>query len=348
MPTHPAPSPRFGPEALDQWFPPEEQRSYINLWIGRVGLTRRRAECFVRLWGYLLLKQILGQNPRLKPPLGELTPVEQWVSCSHREAASLFYSDQEQGSERAAGLMLDKLVHLGLLQKFFDGNVTCFQIIPQVELARGPLLPPPAMGCDGFDPRCDAIPVAQMLARNYNWMNRDNAAAAPRIARLLRSWAAQYGPGMRVLRREDNQQAVGFYLLYPTAPESESCFFTSPSKSLHLSSGTETDPIQMAAPGCPDCHGVFVRSWVIDSPYLEAGRVLFLEDLQQVLRLMQVDYPNLCDLHTMIIHPAYEKLARVLGFQRTGTGTANALHWMYLPLDRYLTLDLQAIFSHPQ
>ncbi len=335
----------FSPEALDQWFPPEEQRSYIALWIGRVGLTRRRAECFVRLWGYLLLKQVLEQNPRLKPPIGELLPVEQWVSCSHREAANLFYAGQEQGSERAAGLMLDKLVHLGLLQKFFDGNVTCFQIVPQVELEQVPSASIPLLRCDGFDPRCDAIPVAQMLARNYNWMSRDNTAAAPRIARLLRSWAGQYSTGMRVLRREDNQQAVGFYLLYPTHPQSEGCFFTSPSKSLHLSSGTETDPIQMAQPGSPDCHGVFVRSWVIDSPYLEAARVLFLEDVQQVLQLMQRDYPGLCDLHTMIIHPAYEKMATVMGFQRSGTATANSLYWMYLPLDRYLNLDLQAAFA---
>ncbi|MBC8122642.1 MAG: hypothetical protein H7Y22_12475 [Gemmatimonadaceae bacterium] len=59
---------------------------------------------------------------------------------------------------------------------------------------------------------------------------------------------------------------------------------------------------------------------------------------------MQRDYPNLCDMHTMIIHPAYEKMATVLGFQCAGTGTANPLYWMYLPLDRYLNLDLQAAF----
>jgi hypothetical protein len=30
---------RFGPEVLDQWFPLEEQRSYVTLWMGKVGLT---------------------------------------------------------------------------------------------------------------------------------------------------------------------------------------------------------------------------------------------------------------------------------------------------------------------
>jgi hypothetical protein len=336
---------RFGPEVLDQWFPLEEQRSYVTLWMGKVGLTRRRAECFVRLWGYLALKQVLEQNPQLKPPMGELVPVEQWVSCSLREAAVLFYTDREQGSERAAGLMIDKLVDLELVQKFFDGNVTCFQVNPQIEAIETVTSNTAILYCDYFDPRSDAIPVAQMLARNYNWMNRSDTAAALRITRLLREWAEQYKTGMRVLRLEDNQQAVGFYLLYPVAPESESCFFNPPAKSLHLGFGAEADPIKMAKPGDKQCRGVLVRSWMIDAPYIEQGRVPFLIDIQKVLHEMVLDFPMISDLYTMIIHPSYEKMAKVMGFQPTGVKSTNSLYWMYLPLDRYLTLDLYAAFS---
>jgi hypothetical protein len=100
----------------------------------------------------------------------------------------------------------------------------------------------------------------------------------------------------------------------------------------------------MATPGDAHCHSVFVRSWVIDAPFLEEGRVPFLEDVQQVLRRMRVDFPNLCDLHTMIIHPSYEKMAVIMGFQRNETETGASLYWMYLPLDSYLALDLRRTF----
>ncbi|MBC7883346.1 MAG: hypothetical protein H7Y37_18805 [Anaerolineae bacterium] len=336
---------RFGPDVLDQWFPLAEQREYTALWMGKVGLTRRRAECFVRLWGYLSLKQVLEQNPHLKPPMGELIPVEQWVSCSLREAAALFYADKDQGSERAAGLMIDKLVDLELLQKFFDGNVTCFQVAPQIEVTPAETPSTSTLYCDDFDPRSDAISVAQMLARNYNWMNRSDNAATLRITRLLREWAEQYKTGMRVLRLQDSQQAVGFYLLYPTDPDSEGCFFNPPAKSLHLGFGAEVDPIKMAKPGDKQCRGVLVRSWVIDTPYLEQGRVPFLIDIQNVLQQMLLDFPMLSDLHTMIIHPSYEKMAIVMGFQRTGAKSASSLYWMYLPLTRYLALDLDTLFA---
>ncbi len=42
---------------IDEYFGVEHRRRYVALLKGRVGLTRRRAECFVKLWAYLLLKQ---------------------------------------------------------------------------------------------------------------------------------------------------------------------------------------------------------------------------------------------------------------------------------------------------
>jgi hypothetical protein len=70
-------------------------------------------------------------------------------------------------------------------------------------------------------------------------MNRNAKAIPHRISGLLRGWAKDYTTGMRVLRRVDNLNPVGFYLLYPTAEESEGNFFTSPNKSLHVSAINE-------------------------------------------------------------------------------------------------------------
>src|SRR5207237_9421198 len=120
------------------------------------------------------------------------------------------------------------------------------------------------------------------------------------IARLLPEWAQQYSTSMRVLRRCDNGHPVGFYVLYPTAKESEKNFFLPPSKSLHLSSASEIDPITMAIPGDPGSTCVFVRSWIIDAPYMQQVNVCrFLEDVQTTLSQMQADFPNLCNLYAL-------------------------------------------------
>jgi|GEM_PF-4168793 len=50
-------------------------------------------------------------------------------------------------------------------------------------------------------------------------MNRNTEAVPDKIAKLLRHWSMAYTPGIRVLRRCDNLNPVGVYVLYPTAPE---------------------------------------------------------------------------------------------------------------------------------
>lgn len=333
-------------DQLDRWFPPELRQPIVARLVKRVGLTRIRAEYFLRLWVYLLVKE-QGSDPKaslktpLKPPLQALRPLTAPVICSLREVAELFYSDQEQGSDRAAGMMLVKLAALGLIDKQFDGNTTQINILPVPELLTlAPTLE--AVTIDPFDPRCDAIPVANLLAQNYNWMNRNQDTVPHRIVQLLRRWAGQYAGGMRVLRRCDNRNPVGFYLLYPTDSASESNFFSSPSKGLHLSSMEAIDPFGMATIGDPSCVAVFIRSWVIDPQYLESYRQLFLKDVQQTLSKMQLDFPNLCDLHTLIIHPGYEEMAAKLGFQKTVQDAKTSVYWMYLPLDRFLGRSLES------
>ncbi|HEY9762085.1 MAG TPA: hypothetical protein V6D07_06140 [Trichocoleus sp.] len=335
-------------EQLNQWLPPDQQQQMVSRLIQRVGVTRVRAECFVRLWVYLWVKQkrVGGQT---KPPMQPLEPVVGPVSCTLREAAELFYNDKEQGSDRAAGMMLDKLAALGLITKHFDGNTTLIEVQPIPEIAERPAgtraETKVEVKVDAFDPRCDAIPVANLLAANYNWMNHSTETLPHRIVQLLRSWAKQYSGGMRVLRRCDTLNPVGFFLLYPTAAESEALFFGSPNKGLHLSTLAEVDPFKMALPGDPNCVSVYVRSWMIEPSY-HSYQGLFLHCVQETLRQMQQDFPNLCDLHTLIIHPSYESLAAALGFQKTGQQPQSSLYWMYLPLDRFLGLDVERAIAN--
>ncbi|MBD2088899.1 hypothetical protein H6F67_03415 [Microcoleus sp. FACHB-1515] len=323
-------------ECIHQWLSLQQQQAYINTLLGRVGMTRRRAECFLSLWLYLLAKQKSHSSPlaKLEVPAG-------LISCTHREAAELFYGNQDRGSDRAAGLMLDKLAALGLIDKQFDGNTICIQINPPPELL---MLPAPAvtisLAPDQFNARTDTIPVATFLAQNYNW--RCKTTVVPhKIAKLLRQWSAQYAIGLRVLRRQDNGNPIGFYAFYPTAAESEENFFLPPRKSLHLSSSAIEDPIKMAAAGDSTCTTIFVRSWMIDATYLQPSTLCqFLQDAQTTIQRMQLDFPNLCDLQTLIIHPAYEKLAIALGFQKTSQDPQVFISWMYLAIDRFLALNI--------
>ncbi len=325
---------QMSPESLDQFFSKVQQQQYVQHLLGRVGLTRRRATCFVRLWAYLQLKY--ADTPE---PLQQLTPVDTWVDCTCREAAALFYAESERGSERSAGMMLDKLMALGLIQKQFDGNTIAIAIPQPPELYQAKSKPATVIA-DQFDPRCDAIPVANLLASRYNWMNNSVTAVPYRITQLLRGWAEGYSRGMRVLRRSDNLNPVGFCLLYPTTRDSEIHFFGPPSKGLHLSGIADEDPFTLATPGDDTCRAVFIRSWNIEPDYADQS-LLLLEDAQTTLQAMQQDFPNLCDLHTLIIHRDYEPLAKALGFQKTGLDNQAAVYWMYLALDRFLAIDME-------
>ena len=332
------------PKELELWLDGDRQQQILERLVERLGLTRARGECFLRLWIYLLVKEQRERNPLIKPPLLALTLLDRPMSCSHREAAELFYSDRDRGSDRSAGMMLDKLAALGLIRKQFDGNISRIEIIATATDLEPKIVKEVEIKIEQFDPRCDAIPIATLLAANYNWMNHNTEATPHRIVNILRQWARQYPRGMRVLRRQDNLNPIGFYILYPTTIAATSNFFIAPSKSLHLSAIGDTDPFTMAESGDLDCESVFIRSWAIDREYLDRYRVLFLEDTQQTLITMQADFPNLCDLYTMIIHPSYEYQASALGFQHLSRDRQLSLYWMYLPLDRFLALNITDCF----
>ena len=341
----------MGPETINQWFPVEQQDKYISrLLEEQVIRTWCRAKCYVRLWAYLLLKQQRRLKQEVKLPLAELSLPQGFISCTHQEAAALFYCDQPQGrgSDRSAGMMIDTLRDLGLIEKQFDGNTLCLKILYQPKPKPSAQSNEPVkLKIDAFSHN-DAVLVANFLSRLYLWLNTDTAAMKLKIVNVLRSWVKEYPKGMRVLRRCDNSNPVGFYALYPTAVESEKNFFLPPCKTLHLASNSDTDTLQMAIPPDPDCHAVFVRSWKIDAPYNNRETVCrFLQDVQQTLVAMQADFPNLCDLYLMIIHPVYsdESLALALGFERIGGDVMSPTYWMYKPVYQFLALDIPKILS---
>ncbi len=334
---------RLAPEFLDRYFSLEQQRLYMSMLMRRGGLTRRRAEYFVRLWAYLLLKQQQFVGGHLPKPLTQLHSTSGSVACTHREAAELFYGNQDRGSDRAAGMMIDRFVALGLLEKQFDGQTLCLQIrsIPELETPLQSAVPV-ALVADAFNPRTDTIPIANLIARTYAELMKDVATASHKIAKSLRLWAQQYPTGLRVLRRADNLNPVGICVLYPVTSESEMHFFQPPSKSFYLSSEIQVDPFKMAVPGDEACTSVYIRSWVIDVSYLEGSNIhLLLEDTKKALVQMQHDFPNLCDIYSLILHPLYEDLRLALGFQKTFQDTQRSYHWVYLAVDRFLELDLK-------
>lgn len=338
----------MNPASIDQWFPVEQQRKYVSQLKGRVGITRRRAEYFVKLWAFLLLKQQQELGKLLQQPLTELDLPFGFVPCSHREAYELFYGQADRGSDRAAGMMIDKLVALGLIEKYFDGNTTCIRICSPLSNLDGSTQGGESIQLilDAFNPRTDTIPVASFWSRNYNWMNKKNTDVCHKVAQTLRSWASLYPTGMRVLRRCDTQHPVGFYVFYPVARESEKAFFLPPRKSLHATSENETDPIQIALSGDRNCTSVFIRGWQIDSPHnLPINVCQFLEDGKKTLIQMQADFPNLCDIYTLPIHPAQEQLASAVEFQKMSQDPQLSFYWMYMPVEKYLARDMELAVS---
>jgi len=329
------------PQMLDRLFPLEQQAKYVSILQGRGGLTRRRAEYFVRLWAYLLLKQNSTSEQSLKP-LTQLSPIDDLVSCTHREAATLFYGQKERGSDRSAGMMIDQFAALGLLVKRFDGQTLCLRICPLPELTINPK--PEALielQADQFNPRTDAIPVAGLIRQTYAKTADESAISVQRIARILRQWAIQFPQGMRVLRRQDNHNPVAISVLFPTATESEDIFSRPPIKSFYLTLNVDVDPVKLAEPGDEACMSVYVRAWVVDVAYLKPPYMCqLLKDTQATLAAMQTDFPNLCDIYSPVIHPLYEELRVVLGFQKTSE-EHRPFYWVYLAVDRFLALDAE-------
>lgn len=335
-------SERFSPADLDRWFPPGIQQQYVEQLRENSGLerlTRRRAQCFVRLWGYCLLKQYVQKTGGLPAkPLDSLLPLEGSVACTQGEASTLFYAEGERGSDRSAGMMINQLVAQDLVRKDFDGNLTHISIFPPANFVMDLEETQAAqLVIEEFNPRTDAVLVANCLAKSYSWMHSLKKLNASTIKRGLRHWSTQYPQGMRVLRQQDSGQPVGFYCFFPVASSSEDKFFAPPSESLYLFSEQVEDPLHFAQPGDSTCEAIAVRSWHIDQLYWQLPTVIQLvEDSQQTLAKIREDYPNLCDLYGTSINPDVEALSKALGFQSTTQDPNLSLSWLYLAVDHFL------------
>jgi hypothetical protein len=339
MPLQPEKS--LQPENLDRVFPPTTQKSYVTAFLKRGGMTRRRSECFVRLWGYLQWKQQLETDgAKSLAVIQELSLLPEFISCTHREAAILFYPDGETGSDRAAGMMMDKLVSLGLLDKQFDGQTQCWKIREHPEFVAPEAETLATVVADDFDPAVDAVQAAKLMTRSFSELVRDEAMTAHKITKCLRQWSKTYPGSINVLRRQDTQNPVGVLILYPTAESSERLFFDTPSKGLYLTNDKSDDPFVMANPGDPACTCLYVRAWVIDPTYLNAQTMeLLIKNTQSMTAAMRQDYPALCDMFSLIIHPSYEQLRKIMGFETTAQDRQRAYKWVYLAIDRYLAVD---------
>jgi hypothetical protein len=175
---------------------------------------------------------------------------------------------------------------------------------------------------------------------------KDPLMASHKITRVLRQWAQQYPSGMRILRRCDNLNPIAVSVLYPTARESEVNFFQPPSKSFYLTADTEIDPFKSSPVGDPDCTAVYIRAWTIDASYVGREAIeLLLNDTQQTLRKMRLDFPNLCDIYSAFVQPMYEELRFALGFQKISQDMQRSYSWIYLALDHFLEQDIQKVLA---
>ena len=344
---------RPDPTLLDQWFPADRQTHYIQQIRKQVDITRRRAQCFVRLWAYLMLKHRamqLGDTWSKTLPNGtlmELAAVKEEVPCSHREAADVFYANSERGSDRSAGMMIEELAKLKLLSRTFDGNISTIKIRPIPNIDHGLPSPLPiTLSTDDFNPRLDAVFAAQLLASHYDWLAVDASVTAYRINQSLRCWSNLYAKGIRVLRQGTPPTLVGIYALFPTAAADNMHFFAPPSNSLYLSTDLDDDPVDIATPGDESCSAVFIRSWAIAPQCLTQLSVQqSVLDMRQTLITMRDDFPNLCDLYALSINPESEAIAQAMGFQKTVQDPDLPLAWLYIPLDHFLELDLEGAIA---
>jgi hypothetical protein len=335
------------PENLDQVFPSDIQKYYTAAFLKRGGMTRRRSTYFVRLWGYLQWKhQVETHGPTTVVAIEELLPLSEFVSCSHREAAILFYPDGEKGSERAAGMMMDRLVALGLMDKQFDGQTQCWKIREQPELVAIEAETLPVVLVDDFDPGRDAVQTAKLLTRSFSELVRDEAMTAHKITKCLRQWSKVYPGCIRVFRRQDTQNPVGVIITYPTAESSDRLFFDSPSKALYMTNTRTIDPFEMALPGDPTATCLLVRAWFIEPDYLNAEIMALLISTTQAMTVaMRQDYPALCDMFSLVIHPSYEQLRNLMGFETTAQDPQRHYKWIYLAIERYLAIDPEATIA---
>ncbi|MEM9807392.1 MAG: hypothetical protein AAF959_19180 [Cyanobacteria bacterium P01_D01_bin.56] len=331
------------PEKVDTWFPPEFQKRYTNHLIGKSGLTPTQARHFVRLWGYGHARHCSDEHipiQILKRKIGGFL-------CSQGDACKLFYADENKGTPRSAGLMMNKFETKQLVKReTFNGATTLvtLRIPSEFDLPVGSQQDD--VFIDAFDRRNDIPIVAHFLEELYSYDGNRPADIKFNIQKGLRYWTRQYPAGVRVLRQSAKKQPIGFTSILPVHPDSARDFCLPPkgSRSLSRFVSAAADPIQMAEPNDEDCYIAYIRSWQLHPKlWTHENAQKLLEETQAILRRMHQEYPGLTDIYSINIHPRLEEFAFALGFQPMTADGDSPLRWIYMSLDRFLELDSEDV-----
>ena len=62
-----------------------------------------------------------------------------------------------------------------------------------------------------------------------------------------------------------------------------------------------------------------------------------------MLQQMHQDYPELCDVYSIVLHPHHEDLAVRLGFDITRSDPKMSQSWAHITLDRFFELNPKAL-----
>lgn len=337
----------LSPNDVQTWFPAALQQRYVdhilmqsNSHAGSVKLTHVQAQHLVRLWGYAYIKQ----HGIVQSPIKALSRRVDSFFCSHSEAASLFYAERDGGgTARSAGLMLRTFESKSLIQcESSKGSPTKIRLnIPHpfdlpAEDPKGDVVP------DAFRPRLDASTLANLLTVLFHYDAERAQVFEHDLNRVLREWFKRYPKGLRVLRQVKSKKPIAVVTAFPVHPESGEKFGLPPSESLYLNRIRQraADPIQFAEPGCLDCYVAYIRCWHIKPGWWSPKTVLqLLQETRSMLQQMHQDFPELCDVYSIVLHPHHEDFAVRLGFDITRTDPQMSQSWAHIALDRFFELN---------
>ena len=345
------------PHEIDLWFPGKYRKPYVEHLTGLSAFTPKQAEYFVRLWGYGFLQQA-GLE---KTPITYLSSTVRPFQCSHKEAADLFYGKGEK-SGRSAGNMIDTFCKKEYAKReSFSGasNTTRITLQNLGQL----VLPDHAKNRDDhandkifttdFEVRNDTKQVANMVDRLYAFDSQLPGSVQRNIELGLRDWAKRYPQGMRVLRYVDiesgiPEETIGIVAVFPVQEASEDVFYESPRNSFFLGTYERgmTDPIQYAGEN-DDCYAACIRCWQIKPSLWTFDNALMLfNETQAIIQSIQANYPDLADLYSIPIHPQMQKFALSLGFQLLHKGGLQDMHWLHIPVERFLSIEGERAISN--
>ena len=342
------------PEDVQTWFPPVLQQRYVEHILimakSQVGssmkLTPVQAGHLVRLWGYAYIKHFGF----------ECAPIEKLIcrlnsfSCSHNEAARLFYADRDEGGmARSAGNMLRTLESMNLIRcESTKGSPTRISL----NLSVGFQLPEEYQGDEvlsgAFNPRRDARILANLLTVLFQYDTDRSTTIGDDITRVLREWSRRYPDGIRVLKQAGSQKPIAIVTVFPIHSDSSSRFSLPPGNSLYLNRlhHRDEDTFQFAEPGNQECEIAYIRCWHIKPGFWNHKIVLLLmHETRTLLEQMRQDYPGLCDVFSLVLHPHHEDLAIRLGFEILQSDPSMSQRWAYIALDDFLELDVLTLLQ---